>query len=851
MEHFRPPDFLQGSRSPLRSLQAMEPLFASAGLGVWHLDLKTERLWWSRRTHEIHDVAPGYQPEKAAAIAFYAPLAQGLIMAAIDKAQADGTSWDLTLPLITARGTPIIMRASGLALTYDGQPQHLLGICEDLTERTMKAEEHGRLALVVKQMTNAALIADRDGRTIWVNSAFEQMTGYDVTDFIGKKPGTVLQGPGTCPETSRAIGSALRAGRPFHGEILNYRRDGRPYWIELEISPIRGAAGEITGFVAIESNIDARKQAEAIAARELDTRREAETLLRDILDAVPTAISAYDRDNRLLVVNRMKQEIFPRHADLLTPGMPLAEVLRSWFHIEEGVDPASAVIDRRVAGLLAAANEGIAPYESKLQDGRWLLSAARRSASGNLIWVRTDITPVKLAELEARERASRDPLTGLLNRTGFFSSFRGLQRQLAQGVARGCLAVLDIDHFKWVNDVYGHAAGDSLLQTIARRLGKGIRRTDLATRLGGDEFALYLPDVSEAEARRRLDALRRGLSRGTRIGHSRLQPSVSMGFAMLTPADEGCEDAMRRADRALYEAKRTGRARTVLYTDRLADEISVQRRMAERLRRALGKDRIEVAFQPQLRLKDDCVASFEALARWKDGSQWVPPLEFVEAAEANGLAERLGQAVLRQALAACRHLRDASGRPVVMAVNVGTSQLQSESFADQVEAALQEAGLPPTALELEITETVLLDRSIARIGRALTRLRASGVRLSLDDFGTGHASLSHLDTLPIDCLKIDRSFVSAIGVDRRRELIARTIVGLARGLELDCVAEGVETDAQRRFLEGHGCSHIQGYLIGRPMSLDQALTLLQSSAAPAAGVECRPRRRLRMGARAA
>ena len=329
MRHFKPPAGLFPSRTIVSGLRAMEPLFASAGLGVWHLDGHTGKLWWSQRTRQIHEVEPDFEPETEAAVRFYAVQAQATIMAAIHQAQQAGTSWDLTLPASTATGRPIMLRSCGLSIMEVGVNRHLLGICEDLTNARHQAEEHERLALVVEQMTSAAMIADRAGRTVWVNPAFEQLTGYSFSEMAGRSPGRVLQGPDTDPETVWAMGEAVRAGVPYRTEILNYRKDGSPLWVELNISPIRAGSGDVTGFVAIQSDVGARRAAQDLAQRELKTRRDAETLLRDMLDAVPTAISAYGPDNRLLVVNRMKQEVFPEHAASLKQGMPLQDVLRS------------------------------------------------------------------------------------------------------------------------------------------------------------------------------------------------------------------------------------------------------------------------------------------------------------------------------------------------------------------------------------------------------------------------------------------------------------------------------------------------------------------------------------------
>jgi diguanylate cyclase (GGDEF)-like protein/PAS domain S-box-containing protein len=831
MRHFKPPAPL-GATSIEAALRVAEPLFEAAHLGLWLVDLASGALWWSRLTRRIHETGPRFEPTLEQALAFYPPEARAGIEAVIDEARATGRSWDQTHPIETARGRRLLLRSCGLAIPEGGETRWLAGTCEDVTEETSRNEEHARLALVVRQMTNAAIIADPEGRTVWANQAFERLTGYRLADFVGRKPGHLLQGPDTDPETVAAIARALSAGEPFAGEIRNYRADGTPYWIELSISPVRDPEGALTGFVGIESDVTARRKAQQEAAEELAARRDAEELLREIIDAVPIVLSVYDRRDRFLMGNRALRETFPRLAPLFVPGTPLETLVRAWFcdQMPERCSSPEAT-DRLVGEAMASLQGGFAGVETRLPDGRWLHSSVRRTATGHLIWVRTDITALKQAEIEARERASRDPLTGLLNRSGFMGLLEARAKAHARqhrGVApSGCLLVLDIDHFKSVNDVYGHAAGDRLLQAVAGRLQRAIRKTDLAARLGGDEFALFLCGAGPDDARARVEQIIAAAARATPVGPVRLIPSLSVGAAIASQDGADCDTLLRHADRALYEAKRLGRNRAVFYADRLAEELADRRRLAERLRRALATDRVEVALQPQLRIADGAIIGFEALARWTDAGQPVPPLAFVAAAEEHGLAERLGRAVMACALAAAGSLRRATGQPIRVSVNVSTAQLLAEDFADQVLAQLKSADLPPQALELEITETVFLDRSFARISSMLDQLRGLGIRLALDDFGTGHASLSHLGTLSVDCLKIDRSFVEAIGVDRRRELIARTIIGLARGLELECVAEGVETRQQLRFLESHGCNLVQGYLVGRPVALEEACALLR------------------------
>jgi diguanylate cyclase (GGDEF)-like protein len=356
-----------------------------------------------------------------------------------------------------------------------------------------------------------------------------------------------------------------------------------------------------------------------------------------------------------------------------------------------------------------------------------------------------------------------------------------------------------------VNDSLGHAAGDMLLRLVGRRLQRCIRAGDVAARLSGDEFALIVhgvtaPDEIHAFALRLLARLRRPM----RLGASRYAPSFSVGIAPFPAKGCGPHELLGNADAALLDAKRQGRGRHVLFGAELANRV---------VRRT--------------RLADGSVMGFEALARWWHEGEWVPPAEFVPLAEDVGLAQPLGCQVMDVALAGFAAMLAAGLEPGHLAVNVSTAQLLADDFLDTVKRSLARHAVPATRLEIEVTETVLLDRSIARIGHTLEALRAMGCTLAMDDFGTGYASLSHLTAFPVDRIKIDRGFTRAIDSEGDRGLIARTLIGLGRGLGLEVIAEGVETESQRSFLVVHGCTAVQGYLLARPMLAEEALPWLR------------------------
>ena len=804
-----------------------ELMLEIAGIGAWCVELRggsVREIRWSRRTRAIHEVGPDYTPTLEAALAFYPPEARAVLEPAIAAAMADGTPWDLELPFVTARGRRIWVRARGRVLAREDDVIRLAGTFEDITERRRRAEEHERLSLVVRQMTNAAILTDAEGKTVWVNDAFTRLTGYRLEELVGRKPGEVLQGPETDRAETARISRALRAGERIEAELLNYRRDGSPYWIAMTITPVRDADDRLTGFIAIESDVTARQAAEAAAAAELRRRGEAEALLRDVLDAIPSGVIAYDRNERFLLANRAYAMLYPELVPHLTPGTTLTQVLEAGLaaglYAREIAPDAPeqerrAWVERRAADIRSTSQSRV--FQNV--DGRWLQGRERRSSSGNLVCVRTDVTRLKEAEAELRRLAETDALTGLANRAVLFSRLAqhlGGRRSRDRG---GLLITFDLDHFKSINDSLGHGSGDLLLRKVARRLSALVRAEDTVARLGGDEFALLLPGlVSASEAERFLARLVARLSRPLRLAGRDVTPSVSLGAAFFPSDADTAEALYRSADAALYKAKRLGRGRWAFFDRALDAQMRRRAGLAEALREALPEGRIEIALQPQLRLSDGAHVGFEALARWRNDGEPVPPAEFIPIAEEAGLIVPLGTAVLKAALSALAGMLARGLEPGRIAVNVASAQLLAPDFAATVARLCREAGVSPARLELEVTETVLLDRSASRIAEVLGELRGLGVAIALDDFGTGYASLAHLQRFPVQRLKIDRRFVSAIDSVSREAKIAATVIGLARGLGLETVAEGIETAAQHAWLLDQGCTIGQGYFYARPLS---------------------------------
>jgi diguanylate cyclase (GGDEF)-like protein/PAS domain S-box-containing protein len=795
----------------------------AAGVGGWTLDPAAGLLDWTALTFALLDLDPGVAPSLEQALGYFAMPGRHVLRLAVKRCLRQGESWDLELPVVTAKGRAIWVRVCGRAVRQEGQIVQIVGALQDVTARHDLAAEAERLSLVVRQTTNGVVITDCDGRVEWVNEAFERMTQYSLADMKGRRPAAFLQGPETDPATIRQMAACLRRGEGFDIELVNYRRDGVPYWVSIACTPIHEKTGVLTGFIAVENDITRRKQAEA-------ERQKAEALLRDIVDTLPMAVSAYDQDERLILVNRGLCETLPVLAQFAVPGRPLADVLR--LATAAGQFPqAGTTADSRDAWSaenLAVHRRADSTRTLQLPGGHWVQARERRSANGNLVSVRTDMTELKRAEAALRIQAERDGLTQLANRAAMMQALEALLAPRGGSTGQGgALVLLDVDYFKQVNDTAGHDTGDALLVEIATRLRAATRGNDTPARLGGDEFAVLLPGLTNIEtAEARIGQMHAALSRPADcLGHH-LHIGVSAGVTLFPADGVQPERLMKNADLALYEAKRTGRGRWCRYRPEQANSMERHVHLASALRQALAGGRIQAALQPKRRLRGGH-DGFEVLARWHDGTHFVPPGEFVPVAEESGQMLALGRQVMDAGLARLAALRGMGLQPGRLAFNISGMQLLHDGFRDEVLAALQRHGLGPETLEFELTESVLTGRSIERVEQILQQFRALGVALTLDDFGTGFASLAHVARLPIQTVKIDRAFTGGIGRAGRGGIIARAVIGLAHGMDMEATAVGVETPEQLAFLEAEGCDAVQGYLIAPPLAtLDEAAAYL-------------------------
>jgi diguanylate cyclase (GGDEF)-like protein len=450
-----------------------------------------------------------------------------------------------------------------------------------------------------------------------------------------------------------------------------------------------------------------------------------------------------------------------------------------------------------------------------------------------------EISERKRAETELERMAFYDSLSGLPNRALFLDRLENALQRATRYHRSLAVMFLDLDNFKVVNDSLGHKAGDRLLVTVADRLRACLRHEETAARLGGDEFTILLGEVADgrdaaAVAERILDALREPIDLQ---GHE-LVLSVSIGIVISKPGRDTSETLLRDADLAMYRAKTAGKGRFEIFDPSMGTSAIDRLQLEADLRHAIERDELRVVYQPILTLETGQIREVEALLRWVHPERGViSPVQFIPIAEATGLIIPIGQWVLEQACHQARawQLAYASDPPLIVSVNLSVRQFRHHGLADDIVRALREAELDPACLKLEITESVVMEEGEAAV-KTLWILKELGVRLAVDDFGTGYSSLNYLLRFPVDTLKIDRAFITGLGSDVQSIAIVRSVIDMARGMNLAVTGEGIETLDQLSQLRELGCDQGQGYYFAHPLPGDAVSALLAAGGQPIDGV---------------
>lgn len=585
-------------------------------------------------------------------------------------------------------------------------------------------------------------------------------------------------------------------------QVRHRRKDGSSYPVEARLQ--YSEREEPPVYVMTALDVTVRAQAEQVA-------RERQALVQSVVTSAPISLWSLDLQGNFT--------FFVDTGFWQADSFPSASIGDNLFTTYKGMPQIQSDAHQALAGERFVTDievEGCT-YEIHYSP----LLDADNNVSG-AIGVALDNTKRKQYERQLIRQANFDELTGLPNKNYLMPRLMEAFVRSRRERNRVALLFMDLDNFKTVNDTMGHKAGDELLQHVSDRVQEALRDTDTLYRISGDEFLIMLegldhPRDAEVVARKVLGKFGQPfVLRGGEVF-----ATGSIGICYYPDDGESPEKLMQSADAAMYGAKAKGRNTYHLFTREMRDD--AERRMAieSRLRRAMERDELSLVYQPKVSTSDGLISGAEVLLRWNNPDLgWVPPDQFISVAEDAGLIAGIGKWVIRQATSDAARWRAICKEPVSVAINISSRQFRGENLLSSVEQALEESGLPPELLELEITESLLVQDAPETLD-TLIALKERGIKLALDDFGTGYSSLSYLKRFPMDVLKIDRSFVRDIGIDPSDEALVEAIVAMAHALELELVAEGVETDEQLQFLQLRNIDLIQGYYYSPPVPLDR------------------------------
>jgi diguanylate cyclase (GGDEF)-like protein/PAS domain S-box-containing protein len=736
--------------------------------------------------------------------------------------QKIGREWPAAIIL----HTPIYVTGAAVAVAFveliDHRMWELLPIAavplgfalHAYSDYTTRLDAERRQREVICSFEQGMCVVDACGRVVMWSDTLEHMTGASGTRVIGEMlVGSVPSLANT--ELPRVLCETLKDRKERTIPQLRLARASGVQILEVKLIPVSD------GVTLLWQDVTAR-------LREDQSLKRSEERLSLAADGANDGWWEWDLRTQEFYVSARWREIAGVGGDA---GVGRPEEWLDHVHPDDAA-PLKTALKDHLAGKTPffqhehRIKQGDGTYRSFLCRGIAGRGSGRTPSriAGSL----TDTTEHALAQQQLRSAGFRDPLTGLRNRADFVEGL-GLRldafKQLHRGGGRFAILYLDLDRFKVVNDSLGHLVGDEMLIAVSRRLEACVREGDTLARLGGDEFAILLQTVGdEQQANVIAFNIQAALSKPIMVAGREVFTTASIGIAFATAEHNTPDEIMRDADTAMYQAKSRGKARHEMFDADMHARTRDRLDLENDLRHAVdSKENFEVVYQPIVLLNSGMCVGFESLIRWTRGGKPVSPVTFIPMAEELGLIEPLGTWILQQV---CERLAEWQRRYPqssleYITVNVSSRQLMQQNFLRIVEQAVEKTGLEPRDLRLEITETALMD-SPATAADVLRQLREFGAKIYLDDFGTGYSSLSHLHKLPVDALKIDRSFVSSLSVNSERPAIVESILALARTMKTNVVAEGIETEVQARELERLGCTHAQGYLFSRPLSAKAA-----------------------------
>ncbi len=699
-----------------------------------------------------------------------------------------------------------------------------------LTRQIATETANERCKIAIDNMSQGLAMFDAEGRLTVCNKLYAELYGLTPEQT---KPGTTIRQLLEYRHANGVFGDVdfVTFSRKWLAEFnkasqrIQKLADGRVLSIARRPMPDGGLVST-TDDITERRRLDDQLQVQNEQLRHHEAELRTQNLrFKAALDNMGEGLCMFDADKHLVVCNNRYAHIYQLPAELLNVGTPHEAIIK--HRILQGVlkgDHSDIAVDQKLSALAQLPADATSCRVDELADGRMIRVTRQPMAGGGWVATHHDITEQRRSEEKIAHMALHDTLTGLPNRAL-------LNERLGQALARAkrgeviAIHILDLDHFKHVNDTLGHPAGDKLLQVVSDRLRALVRETDTIARMGGDEFAIVQVALSQlTDATSLAQRVIAALCEPYEIDGQHVVIGTSVGITV-APSDGLIADQLiRNGDLALYCAKGDGRGTFRFFEPQMDLEAQARRALEHDLRKALAAGEFELHYQPLINLDSNEISGLEALIRWNHPEKgMVSPAAFISLAEETGLIVPIGEWTIRHACATAAQWPS----ELKIAVNLSPAQLRSPDLLQMIMSALAASGLAPSRLELEITETVLLQDGEATLA-VLYKLREIGVRIAMDDFGTGYSSLSHLQRFPFDKIKIDRSFIKGMAENGSSLNIVRAVAALARGLGVAATAEGVETHEQLDTIRSEGCTEVQGFLLSKPIPADEVVELLLS-----------------------
>lgn len=672
-----------------------------------------------------------------------------------------------------------------------------------------------KLSMAINQTADSIVILDRDGTVEYVNPAFERMTGYSAEEAIGQHT-NLFYSEAEQKKNQLQRDTVLSSAEPFNSTVLYSRKDQSQFYADKSISPIKDDTGQTTHLVKTIRDITIRIEAESEKNR-----------LAHVLENTPDCVLIIDHQRRLTFVNQSAQQLLAGEEQPNLLGMPLDDILPADFQrlFEDTILPALATHGIwRDEQWIQPKIEG-----SKPRPISWIAATHIDPSSKEqfIALIGRDISERKQFESELLFQATHDTLTQLPNRLYIRELLSTAIANARRQETKLAVIMLDLDNFKVINHSLGHSVGDKLLKEIKRRLSSCLRNTDIIARLGSDEFAVIGGDIQEPEhVSAMLSKIDSVLKLPVRLDETEFFVTLSSGIAIFPQDGDSVDELLRKANIAMKSAQAKGKGQYQFYSPEIDAKGREYLELESDLRYAIINEELCLFYQPQVEIESGIIVGVEALLRWASPKRGlVSPAEFIPILESTGLIIRVGEWIIAQACQQHHRFVEAGLAEVRISVNVSAVQFQDQEFHNKVEAILGATQIPPHLLELEITENMLMQDPDGA-SRTLLTLANMGVRTAIDDFGTGYSSLSYLKTFPLSTLKIDQSFVRDIETDQGAAVIVEASVDLAHRLNMEVVAEGVETEQQLAFIRDTDCRLVQGYLFSKPLPEDKILEFM-------------------------